>query len=444
MFTKKDLRKLIIPLIIEQLLAVLVGMVDVIMVAKVGESAVSGVSLVDTLSLLIIQLLAALATGGAVVAAQYIGAGKKKSAGIAANQLLICTFLLSIVIAAIALIFNQKLLSLLFGQIQAEVMDNAVIYFYLCALSYPFLGIYNACAALFRAMGNSRVSMKASLLMNGCNVIGNAICIFGLGMGVAGVGIPTLVSRAFAAILMLYLIAKPQNVLHVDFSGRPLFQKDMIARILYVGIPNGLENSMFQVGKIILQSLVATLGTATIAGFAVAGNLVTLEYLPGNALGLATITIIGQCIGAGEYQQAKKYERLLLRLNYCILAVLCSVIFFTAKPLVGIYNLSSEGTQIAVQLLLMHTAAMIFWPPAFAIPHALRAATDVKFTMIISIFSMWVFRIAGSYFLVVGLKTGVVGIWIAMFADWIVRDIFYLWRFYSNRWLNTAQNKSLI
>lgn len=439
MFTKKDLIKLMIPLIIEQILAVLVGMVDVLMVGKVGEAAVSGVSLVDSINILIIQLLAALATGGAVVAAQLLGKKDEKAACKAANQVLLSTIMASLVIMIIALIGNQFLLKVIFGKIDVQVMKNAETYFLLSAFSYPFLAIYNSCAALYRSMGNSKVSMKTSLLMNGINVIGNTFCIFVLKMGVEGVAIPTLISRMIAAFVMLYIIRSPKNIIHIDARLRLGYQPQMLKKILRIGIPNGLENSMFQFGKIAVQSLVSTLGTATIAGFAVASNLVTLEYLPGNAIGLGLITIVGQCVGAGEIEQAKKYAKLFVGINYAILIVIIGGLTIACSPLVEFYQLSEEASKIAVNLILLHGAMMIIWPPSFVLPNALRAASDVKYTMLVSVCSMWIFRIGCSFLFVKVFDIGIMGVWFAMGIDWICRAIFFVIRFCGEKWKSYYQ-----
>lgn len=429
MFSRKDLGKLLIPLIIEQILAVLVGMVDVVMVGVVGEAAVSGVSLVDSISMLIIQMMAALATGGAVVSAQYLGKKQSENACKAAGQLLLTTTLFSIAIAAIALIGNRHLLSMIFGSVEDSVMNNAMIYFFLCALSYPFLAVYNSCAALFRAMGNSKISMFVSLIMNGLNVVGNIICIFGLRMGVEGVGIPTLLSRAFAALLMLYLIQNPDNIVRIRNLRELRFDSRMIKNILSIGIPNGLENGMFQFGKIALQSLVSSLGTAAIASYAVASNLVTLQYLPGNALGLGLITIVGQCVGAGEYGEAKEYTKKLVKLNYLILLAVCVSMVLGSHALVGIYNLSPEATEISRGMILFHSGIMIVWPLSFCLPYALRASFDAKFTMVISIASMWIFRIGFAYVFVRYFHTGVLGVWFGMSIDWLARAVIFTGRF---------------
>ena len=423
MFTRKDLAKLLLPLIVEQLLAVLVGMADVVMVAAVGETAVSGVSLVDSISILIIQMLAALATGGSVVCAQYIGKKQPENACEAAGQLILVTTMVSAVIAVVALLGNRHLLSMIFGKVEDSVMENAQIYFWLSALSYPFLAVYNSCAALYRAMGNSKVSMYASLVMNAINIAGNAICVFGLHMGVEGVGIPTLVSRAFAAILMLFLIQRPQNVIRIRNLQELRFNGRMIKDILKVGVPNGMENTMFQFGKLFLQSLVSSLGTVAIASYAVASNLVTFEYLVGNAIGLGIITIVGQCVGAGEWEQAKQYTKKLVLVNYAALVVICSLMILFRNQVVGIYNLSPEATRTSAEMLFAHSLAMVVWPLAFTIPYSLRASFDAPFTMYVSVASMWIFRIASAYFFVKVLNLGVMGVWYGMYICLIPRNI---------------------
>ena len=419
MFTRKDLTKLLAPLIVEQILAVLVGMVDVMMVAAVGEAAVSGVSLVDSL-----------ATGGAVVSAQYLGKKQSENACRAAGQLVGVTTVLSLVVTTAALIGNRHLLGAVFGKVETAVMNDAVIYFGITALSYPFIAVYNSCAALFRSMGNSRISMVISIVMNTINVVGNAVCIFGLHMGVAGVAYPTLAGRMVAAVLMVCLIQKPDNIIRINRLSELRPNLHMIRNILSIGIPNGLESGMFQFGKIALQSLVSSLGTAAIASYAVASNLVTLLYLPGNAIGLGLITIVGQCIGAGEKGQAKQYTRQLTGINYAILLVLCTVMIVFGGQLVGIYQLSPEASAISKQMITAHSIAMVVWPLAFTIPYTLRASLDAKFTMAVSVFSMWVFRIAFAYLFVRVFQLGVMGVWYGMFIDWIFRAAVFSLRFH--------------
>lgn len=428
LFSRKDLIRLLGPLIMEQVMNILVGMVDVMMVAAVGEAAVSGVALVDSISMLIIQLMAAMATGGAVICSQYLGKKNLEAACHGAGQLILITTACAIVFVSIAQLGGRHLLELIFGQAEDAVMSNAAIYFRITSLSYLFLGLYNSGAALYRAMGNSKISMIVSFVMNLTNIVGNAICIFILHMGVEGVAIPTLFSRMLAAVLILWFLCRPDNVIRVT-SLRDVYPSlSIIRKILIVGIPSGVENGIFQFGKIALQSLVSTLGTASIAAYAVGSNLVTLQYLPGNALGLGLITIAGRCVGAGEYRQAKQYTRWLILLDYGLLAVICTSMALLVRPLVGIYNLSPEAAEMARRLILLHCCIMAVWPPAFLLPNALRAGLDAPFTMAISIFSMWTFRFGGAWLFVKVLHMGVTGVWIGMGIDWVFRAVVFLLR----------------
>ena len=430
LFSRKDLVRLLGPLIVEQVLAVLVGMVDVVMVAAVGETAVSGVALVDSISILIIQLLSALATGGAVVCSQYMGKQQSEAACYAAGQLVFITAACAVFFASVALFGERHLLRLIFGQAEKAVLDNAATYFRITALSYLFLALYNSGAALFRSMGNSRVSMVVSLFMNGINIVGNAICIYGFHMGVEGVAFPTLISRIVAAIMILWLIRDRDNTIHISNNSVLRPNREIMKKILRVGVPNGLETGMFQFGKIALQSLVSTLGTAAIASFAVASNLVTLHYLPGNAIGLGLITIAGRCVGAGEYEQAKQYTKKLLLLDYAMLFVICTIMALFSHQIVRMYNLSPEAAVLTRGMILMHSCAMIVWPLAFPLPNTLRAGLDARFTMTVSIFSMWAFRFGFAYLFVKVWNTGVAGIWFGMFIDWIFRAIVFVLRFH--------------
>lgn len=443
LFSNRDLRKLLVPLIVEQFLAVLVGMIDVVMVAEVGEAAVSGVSLVDAINLLLIQLLAAMATGGAVVAGQLLGCKNEEQACHAANQLLLVTTVFSLVIMALSLLGNRVILSVLFGRIEADVMSNARLYFYITSLSFPFLAVYNSCAALYRVMGNSKVSMKTSLVMNGLNIGGNAIGVYLLRVGVAGVAVPTLISRMVAAGIMLYIIRNERNPVHVERRLRLGYEPAMIRQILRIGIPSGMENGMFQLGKIMVQSLVSTLGTTAIAGFAVAGNMATIEYLPGLALGMGMVTVVSQCVGAKEFGQVRQYVKKLLMLNYAILLAIVLAIGLFRMPIVGIYNLTAEAAAEAAGLILFHGFAMLVWPPAFLIPHALRAASDVTFTMVVAVASMWIFRIGLAYLLVKGFRMPVIGVWIAMSVDWIFRAVLFVWRMLGGKWMRHGSDEGL-
>ncbi len=435
LFSKRDLYKLIIPLIIEQVLAVTIGMADTMMVSSVGEAAVSGISLVDTINNLCIQVFSALATGGAVVSSQYLGRKDVFSACTAAKQLIYSVTAISSVIMLIALIGQKALLRLIFGSIEENVMTHAETYFWLSALSYPFLGVYNSGAALFRSMGNSKISMFSSILMNAMNIGGNALTIFVFHWGVFGAGLSTLVSRATGAVIMMILLHHKNNPIHIEKMLKFEFRPGMVKNILRIGVPNGMENGMFQVGKLMVQSLVATFGTTAITANAVAGNLSGLSTIPGAAIGLAMITVVGQCVGANDYDQARKYIRRLMIITYVSVGALNIVMFFLSQPLAGLYNLTPETQNITSNLIRMYNlACIVIWPASFTLPNAFRAANDVRFTMLVSIISMWTSRIGCSYLFALTFGLGVYGVWIAMFADWVVRAALFLWRLYSGRW----------
>lgn len=431
MFSRKDLIRLIIPLIIEQTLAVTVGMADGMMVARVGEAAVSGVSLVDTINVLLIGLFGAMATGGAVVSAQFLGQKKNDAASKSGEQLILSVFMLSLIFMLVTLLGRGGMLRLLFGKVENDVMNNALTYMFYTSLSFPFIAIYNACAALFRSMGNSRVSMRISLIMNVINIIGNGILIFGLDWGVAGAAIATLASRIFAAVTMMLLLKNKEHPIHIgDPAGfRP--DKDMIKRILRIGVPNGMENSVFQIGKILVQGIIATLGTTSITAYAIAGTVSGLCVLPGSAVGLALITVVGQCVGANDYKAVKLYTHKLMKAVYIIMAALNVLIVFLIPAIIRIYDVSNETAKLSAELLTYHCImASLLWPVAFALPNALRAANDVKFTMIVSIASMWIWRIGFSYILTLVFDFGAMGVYIAMTIDWVCRSIFFVTRFH--------------
>lgn len=439
-FSNRALKRLIVPMIIEQFLAILVGMSDSIMVATVGEHAVSGVSLVDNIFILLIYLFAALATGGAVVMGQYLGQNKHEKANRAVNQLILFTALFAICIMIGLYLARNLILHRVFGAIEANVMEASKTYLLIVSASIPFIALYNAGAAVFRTMGNSKVPMYLSMMMNAINVGGNAILIFGFGMGVAGAATSTLVSRVISAVAIILLLCSPEHLLHLE---RPFsFKLDfgMLKKIAYIGIPNGLENGMFQLGKIMVLSMITGFGTAAIAANAVSNIIATFQVLPGMSVGMAVITVCSRCVGAGDYEAARYYTRKILKLVH-ILIIVFSVITLVALPgIMHLYNLSDDAMTFTKQIIWYHgICCMLIWPEAFTLPNTLRAASDVKFCMILSIISMWVFRIAFSYIIAVRMGMGVLGVWIAMTIDWAVRAVLFIIRYRGKRW----QHKSI-
>ena len=439
LFSNRELANLIGPLVIEQLLAVLVGMADSIMVANVGEAAVSGVSLVDNIMILIINIFAALATGGAVVAGQYIGRKDEKSACKAATQLVWFVSLSAVAIMILVYFGKDIILNQVFGHITAEVKGHADIYLLIVTASIPFIALYNGGAAIFRAMGNSQVSMRVSLLMNAINVTGNAILVFGLRIGTAGVAIPTLISRMVAAIVITVLLCNQTRILHIERTLKFRFDGRMIRKILAIGVPNGLENSMFQLGKILVLSLVSTFGTYAIAANAVSNAIALFQILPGMAISLAITTVISQCVGANDYEQVHYYLKKLLAIIYVAMVGTVALIFLALPLILKAYNLSDQTAAAATNIIHFHgISAMIIWPLSFALPAAYRAAGDAKACMYTSIVSMWIFRIGFSYLVGKYMGLGVFGVWVAMMIDWVVRAICFVIRYFNGKWKHGA------
>ena len=423
----------------EQLLAVLVGMADSIMIASVGEAAVSGVSLVDNIMILIINIFAALATGGAVVAGQYLGQEKRKEACHASTQLIWFVTLCAIGITFIVYLGKGFILHTVFGHITSEVRGHANTYLLIVSASIPFIALYNGGAAIFRAMGNSRVSMQVSIIMNIINVSGNAILIYGLHRGTEGVAIPTLVSRIAAAVIITVLLCNEKRELYIEKSWHFRPNRKMIHGILLVGVPNGLENSMFQLGKILVLSLVSTFGTYAIAANAVSNAVAQFQILPGMAISLAITTVISQCVGAGDYEQVHYYLKKLLLIAYCAMAITVLIIFAVLPLILKAYHLSDITAKVTEEILIFHgISAVIIWPTAFSLPSAFRAAGDAKTCMYISIASMWIFRIGFSYLLGQFLHMGVFGVWVAMIIDWCFRVLCFGIRYLSGKWKRGA------
>lgn len=433
-FSNQDLRRLIVPLIIEQLLAITVGLCDSLMVSQVGEAAISAVSLVDSVNVLLVNAFAALATGGAVIAGQYLGRREMEKAGHSGAQLLLFMMEASLLVMALFYLGKGFILHVVFGQVEPDVAAYADTYFVIVEASIPFLAVYNAGAALFRMMGNSQISMWVSLLMNLINVGGNAWLIFGMGMGVEGVAIPTLVSRMFAAASILVLLRRKDLPLKID---RFTLKHDpyVVKNILRFGVPNGMESSMFQLGKILLLSTVSVLGTASVAANAIGNTFATFHCMPGLAIGLAMVTVVSRCVGAGDIGKARFYTKKLMKLTYLFMGICIAITLIVMSPVLRLYNVSQEAENYARQIIWFHgIAGAVFWPMAFALPNALRAAGDTRFTLVASSVSMWTMRVGFGILLGRFWGMGVVGIWVAMFFDWLLRIALFVPRFHGHKW----------
>lgn len=434
-FSNRDLRVLIGPLLAEQVLVISVGMADTMMISYAGEAAISGIALVDLINVLLINIFAAIATGGAVVVSQYLGKGGGEHACAAAGQLLLVTALISLGVMALVLMFRQPLLQLLYGSVDREVMGNALNYLRISAYSYPFLAVFNSCAAVFRAAGNSKISMKVSLGMNLMNIAGNAILIFGFHMGVAGAAWSSAASRAMAAVVLLFLLHRPDNLVSVKLKSLQSWDGAMVKRILYIGIPGGIENGLFQSGRVIVVGIIANFGAVEIAANAVANNLDNMGCIGGQAMNLAMVAVVGRCVGARDFEQMKYYVKKLIKIAYILGAVTNGLVLITLPLVLKVYVLTPDTASLAALLIWIHCGFGIFmWPAAFTLPNALRAANDVRVPMLLSVFSMAVFRVLFSVILGIYFGMGALGVWIAMLIDWLFRLTMFIVRYRQEKW----------
>lgn len=440
-FSGKDLAKLIFPLVIELMLTLLVGMIDSVMVSSAGEAAVSGVSLVDTVFQLLIYIFSAFGTGGAVVAGQYLGAGQKDHAKETAQQLVWFSALSSIMIMGLVYLIRGFLLGHVYGAITQEVHWNANRYLMIVGVSIPALSIYESGAAIFRTMGNSKITMMLSAVMNVVNICGNAILIYGVGMGTAGAATATVVARYTAAVIMILLLLRTNQPLYLKRTLKYIPDGNKIKRILQIGVPNGIENGLFQVGKIILAGLFTRFGTSAITANAVCLTISGIQVIPGSAISLAATTVIARCVGAGDEKQVRFYNRLLLGISYIAMIVFCGAFWFGLPAILPLYHLSGQTAVLATKMVLVHTlGAIVIWPLTFVLPSSMRAAGDVRFAMITSAASMFVFRLGAAYLFALNLGMGALGIWYAMLCDWGFRAIVFSLRWISGGW----KNKSII
>lgn len=451
-FSRKDIIKIVVPMFIQQILNITVGMADSMMVSHAGEAAVSGVSLVNTLDSMLIVFFTALVSGGSVVVAQTLGAKGSKDVTDVAKQLLYATTSVAVILTVVVMILRRPILNLLFGDVEAEVMRGAYDYFSIVALSFPLLAISESTGACFRAAGNSMISLVISFVINVLNVGGNAIFIYGFDMGASGAALATTIARFGGALILLVLIHNKKYPVHIEriFHYKPNFR--IVKSILNIGIPNGIENAMFTFGRLMTQTLIAMLGTTVIAANSVALSIANYQYAVNIAISACTVPIVGRCIGARKREQAKYYSVSLLKFEYIIMISVIIVTMIFVKPLISMYNITETGMLLSVRLLILHSiVAALIYPLGFLLPSTFRAAGDAKFSMFVSMISMWCVRVALAYVLALetvsvfglfsfsGLGLGIWGVWIAMFGDWLIRAVLYAIRYFSGKWLKTGR-----
>ena len=436
LFTNKMLRTLLIPVIFEQVLNSLMGTVDTMMVSNVGSAAISAVSLVDSINVLVIQAFSALAAGGAILCSQYIGQKNHEMANKSARQVLFIITAISVAVTALCLLFRVPLLKLIFGKVESDVMTASQVYFFYTALSFPFIALYDAGASIFRSQGNTRGPMTVSVISNVINIGGNAALIWGFNMGVAGAAIATLASRVFCAVVVLWQLRMDRQPIVVRNYRQIRPDGKMIGRILALGIPSGIENSMFQLGKLAIQSTVSTLGTTAIAAQAMTNMLEMLNGTAVIGVGIGLMTVVGQSLGAGKKDEAVYYMKKLMIFSEVFLIACCAVVYVLARPITMIGGMEAKSAEMCLDMMFWITIVKpIVWMFAFIPAYGMRAAGDVKFSMITSCITMWTFRFCLCVYLIRVCGMGPMAVWIGMFTDWTVRAIVFGLRFKSGKWM---------
>lgn len=437
LFSNKDLRILLIPLVIEQILNALMGTVDTMMVSNVSSSAISAVSLVDSINVLVIQVFSALAAGGTIICSQYMGQKDTKNATRTAQQLVMVVTVISLAITAVCVIWQVPILRLVFGKVEASVMRDSEIYFLYTALSFPFIGIFNAGSSVFRAQENTRLPMAVSVISNVMNIVGNAILIFGFHMGVAGAAISTLISRIFCAVVIMWYLRMPRQEIVVRDYMKIRPDGKRIKTLLAVGIPTGIENGMFQFGKLAIQSTVSTLGTAAIAAQAMTNILENMNGIAAMGIGIGLMTIVGECIGAGRRDEAIYYTKKLSWIAEVVVVISCILVYLLTEGITKVGGMEPESAKMCLYMMGWITVVKpLVWVLAFIPAYGMRAAGDVKFSMILSCISMWICRVSLCIFLCRVMGFGPIAVWIGMFTDWTVRGIVYMIRFRSRKWMD--------
>lgn len=436
LYSTRGLFALLTPLIIEQFLFLSVGAADGVMVAFLGETSISAVNMVDLLNVFIYNLVFALTTGGAVVVSQYLGAKKRKEANDSALQLMVVKFAFTVTMMIVALVFTHPILRFFFGKVEPQVMSQAVTYFRITSAGLPFIGMYGTCSALLRCQNKTKHTMYIAMVGNMLNIIGNALLLFVFKLGVAGAAYSTLFSRLVNTGIGLYIITNPKNEVFLTLKNGYHVAWGIIRRILFIGIPSGIENGTFQFGRLLILGLIARYGTSEIAANSIGNQLSSLSCIVGAACGLGIITVVGKCVGAGDEGQLRYYVRKIMTLT-CSMHFLWNLGLLSLSPFFHLVykNITPQTMHLALILFLIHQCfGMVMWPWSFAFPHVLRSMNDVRFTMMTSAASMIFVRVGASHLLAPVFNSGALAVWTAMVLDWVVRISCFVGRYRSNAW----------
>lgn len=437
LFSRKDLLALSVPIVIESILSIITGMVDSIMVSSAGEAAVSGISLVNQINVLFAVIFSAIASGGVIITSQYLGSGNLAKAKTSANQLLYATTACALFLTLAIIGIIPQVLRLVYGQLDADVFESAKVYYFYLLLGMPCYAMASSCNALLRATSHSKLALMLSGGANLLNIIGNAVLIYGFKLGAAGAAISTTFCHIVWCIIAMFILHNQGLPVHFENLLKFRLDFDVMKRVMQVGCANGLESGLFQLGKLLVSSLISSFGTVIIAANAVANNILNIGWSIVGSLGTVLLTVVGRCIGADQPQQAKAYTKKFLMLGHVFTFVIFGSVFLLRTQLVQMFAFEQSSLDIAayytgVAALLTIVA---FYGNTFLPVSAFRAAGDIRYAAILSISSMFLFRVGLSYLLNYLFDIGLMCVWLGMFADWAVRSFLNTLRFRSGKWL---------
>ena len=438
LFSNRALLNLGVPLALNSLMAIFMGMADSVMVSSAGATAVSAVSIVDAVNNVFVTVSDSIPTGGSVVTSQYIGARQQEKAKESIRQILYSGIIIATFLMVLLLCLRKQVLRLIYGSIETAVFNQAVTYFTIILLSFPFLVAGCTATATLRSMAKSRLAVTITISANIINVIGNAILIYGFDLGVAGAAISTVFGRIVWCIWGLMALRSEKLPVKLEKVFPVRIHWDIMKRVLRVGLGTGFENSLLHIGRLALSSLSASFGTIYIAAYSLSNTLNNFGWVMITAVTTTAMTVVGQCIGAGEKDQARQYAKKLLTVGCCIMLTMFSLIFLLRHQLVSMYQLTPEELEVAAYntgILAILTMCSCYFM-AFTPMGIFRAAGDMHYPVIVACSAMVFFRVGLSYLLCYGFQMGLMGIWLGMSADWAFRSVCNTVHFLRGKWLD--------
>lgn len=454
-FIRKDILKLTIPIITEQTFIMSMGMVNTMMAGRLGKEAVSAIGMVDSINNIFIAFFSALAVGGTVIVAHYAGRKDIKKANEATKQALFSSLFLALIITVLTGIFKTPLISLLYGSADKEVIKNAYTYLGITLFTYPLISVLLVANGVLRGAGDTKTPAKITIGMNIINVILGYIFIYGIninvsnfyfvtsGMGVKGAALAIALARSIGAITILLILIRGSRIVKLKNLKKYKPNFELLKPIFNVGIPASVESLLFNGGKLITQIYIVSMGTIAIASNSIGGSVVSMLNVPGVALSIAATTLVGQNMGKGDCEEAKRSLLYLNKITVISFLVLSLLSFPMAYLLASLYTDNHEIIKMTGKLIKLNAFCMPLWPFSFVLPAGLKGAGDGKYTMITSIIGMWLFRITLGYFLGIPMGLGVAGVWIGMYTDWVVRGTLYYIRLKNGKWNKHVLIKSL-